>query len=54
MIDGRWAGALEVSAIVSIALASAPMVKTKLAPKAWAERKRLLRLTAFDTLPMAK
>ena len=32
------------------------MVKAKLAPKAWAERSRLPRLTAFETpsMPMAK
>src|SRR5262245_8424794 len=35
---------------------SAPMVKAKLAPKAWAERSRLPRLTALEapSMPMAK
>jgi hypothetical protein len=56
MIKGRWEGALEVSAIVSMALVSAPLVKTKFTSKACAERKRLPRLTAFETpsMPMAK
>src|SRR6478672_7036790 len=48
--------ALEVSAMVSMTRGSAPIVKAKLAPKAWAERSRLPRLTAFETpsMPMAK
>jgi hypothetical protein len=42
--------------MVSMAHGSAPMVKAKLAPKAWAERSRLPRLTAFEapSMPMAK
>ena len=42
--------------MVSMTRGSAPMVKAKLAPKAWAERSRLPRLTAFETpsMPMAK
>jgi hypothetical protein len=42
--------------MVSMTRGSAPMVNTKLAPKAWAERNRLPRLTAFDppSMPMAK
>ena len=56
MVEGRCEGAREVSAMVSMTRGSAPMVNTKLAPKAWAERKRLPRLTAFDppSMPMAK
>ena len=42
--------------MVSMTLGSAPMVNTKLAPKACAERSRLPRLTALETpsTPIAK
>ena len=48
--------ALDVSAMVSMTRGLAPMVKAKLAPKAWAERSRLPRLTALEmpSTPMAK
>ena len=48
--------AFDVSRRISIAVSSAPMVNTKLAPKACAERSRLPRLTALEmpSTPMAK
>jgi hypothetical protein len=56
MIKRQRVSALEVSARISKARASAPMVNTKLAPKAWAERNRLPRLTGLEmpSTPMAK
>jgi hypothetical protein len=56
MVEGEMRGGAGGVGDGSMTRGSAPMVNTKFAPKAWAERKRLPRLTAFDppSMPMAK
>jgi len=56
MVERDCVQAFDVSWWISTAFSSAPIVNTKHAPKAWAERSILPRLTALEmpSMPMAK